>query len=198
MQGKRTRTFFTSDLHLGHQLVSDMRGFTTTGDHDEALAQRWNAAITENDIVWVLGDISGGGRGSQLAALEWLSRRPGRKHLVSGNHDSVHPMHFTAHALLPDYQRVFETIQSAARRQIAKQNCLLSHFPYLPTPLTDQRDFSQWQLPDRGDWLLHGHIHRDVRRVGQQIHVGLDAWGLAPVLLDTIASMLTRDDMQSC
>ena len=194
MQGQRTRTFFTSDLHLGHQLVSDMRGFTTTGSHDEALAQRWDAAINRNDAVWVLGDISGGGRGSQLAALDWLSQRPGKKHLVSGNHDTVHPMHLTAHTVLPDYLRVFETVQSAARRQIAKRNCLLSHFPYTTNALVDRRDFSQWQLPDRGDWLLHGHIHRDVQQVGHQIHVGLDAWGLAPVLLDTIANMLTHDE----
>ena len=192
MQDKRTRTFFTSDLHVGHRLVSDMRGFTTPDDHDAVLAQRWDIAINQNDVVWVLGDISGGGRGSQLTALDWLKQRPGKKHLVSGNHDTVHPMHSTAHTLLPDYLEVFKTVQSAARRQIARQTCLLSHFPYAADTLADRRDFSQWQLPDRGCWLLHGHIHRDVRQVGQQIHVGLDAWGLTPVLLDTIANMLPR------
>lgn len=195
MQDRRTRTFFTSDLHVGHRLVSDRRGFTSPDDHDEVLAQRWDSAINQDDVVWVLGDISGGGHGSQLAALDWLTHRPGRKHLVSGNHDTVHPMHLTAHRLLPDYLKVFETIQSAARRQIAKRNCILSHFPYITNVLTDHRDFSQWQLSDRGDWLLHGHIHRDVRQVGRQIHVGLDAWNLAPVLLDTIANMLTNDDV---
>lgn len=190
----RTETWYTADLHVGHDLVATLRGFDETTDHDLELSRRWDALIAETDVVWVLGDISGGGRSSQQRALQWVAQRPGIKHLIAGNHDGVHPRHPDAHKLFPQYLEVFASVQQSARRTLAGHDLLLSHFPYLGSPSPEDRGarHEQWRLPDLGAWLLHGHIHSTQRRgPGRTVHVGLDAWDLAPVSLNTIAQIIT-------
>lgn len=189
----RSETWYTSDLHLGHDLVAQLRGFHTTEAHDAELARRWDGAVAADDVVWVLGDISGGGRGSQHRALQWIAARPGTKHLIAGNHDSVHPMHTDAHKALPTYLEVFASVAQSARRKIAGHDVLLCHFPY-PQP-TGPEDFGprydQWRLPKLGSCLLHGHTHNPIRVGEQSIHVGLDAWNLTPVSINAIVQMLS-------
>ena len=93
----RSETWYVADLHIGHRLIAEQRGFASPDEHDPELARRWDAVVGENDTVWVLGDISAGGRRGQVNALQWLASRRGTKHLVAGNHDGVHPMHPDAH-----------------------------------------------------------------------------------------------------
>lgn len=188
--------WYTSDLHLGHRLVAGLRGFgEDTAAHDKALANNWDKRVAPIDTIWVLGDISGGGLGSQRRALAWIKNRPGTKHLVVGNHDGVHPMHQRAHQLLPEYLEAFSTVQMAARRVINGQNIILSHFPYLghPDERTHRPHLAQWMLTDCGNWLLHGHTHDTEQIQGRSIHIGLDAWQLNPVSGNTIS-----DIVQSC
>ncbi len=33
------KTYFTADLHLGHRLVSGLRGFADPAEHDAAVAE---------------------------------------------------------------------------------------------------------------------------------------------------------------
>lgn len=197
--GVRSETWYTSDLHLGHRLVAENRGFTDTTDHDGELARRWDRAVGSSDTVWVLGDISGGGRGSQLRALEWLTERPGSKHLIVGNHDGVHPMHTGSHKMLPTYLEVFASVQQSARRRLAGRNVLLSHFPYLEPTDTEStyNRFEQWRLPNLDAWLLHGHVHSPTVVSGRNIHVGVDAWKLTPVSVNAVAHILSTQDRDS-
>lgn len=188
----RSETWFTADLHIGHKLVADKRGYPDPAAHDETLALHWDATVAPADAVWVLGDISGGGRGSQQRALDWLAARPGIKHLVAGNHDGVHPMNPDAHKMMPDYLGVFASVQQSARRRLAGRELLMSHFPYLESRGGDDTHsrFEQWRLPDLGSWLVHGHLHSGRQLAGHCIHVGLDAWGLAPVSINKIAVLI--------
>ena len=52
------KTFFTSDLHLGHVHVAELRGFESVAEHDQALINYWNAVVSSGDDVWVLGDFA--------------------------------------------------------------------------------------------------------------------------------------------
>lgn len=192
--------WFTSDLHIGHVKVAEQRVPTGVQEHDAILAAMWDARVASGDVVWVLGDISSGTKSGQLNALEWLRSRPGRKHLIAGNHDSVHPLHRDSHRWLPVYlDGAFESVQLAAKRRIPLAHghvtAMLSHFPYRGDHTGEDR-YPEWRLPDCGHYVLHGHTHSE-RRVsagGQyrapwafnQIHVGVDAWGFQPVHLDEI------------
>lgn len=103
-------------------------------------------------------------------------------------------MHENAHKVLPGYLEVFASVQQSARRTLAGHRLLLSHFPYLGAEQGDDdrgARFDQWRLPDRGAWLLHGHTHSAQRlSASRNIHVGLDAWGLAPVSIDAIVQII--------
>lgn len=222
--------FYTSDLHIGHEKVARIRGEDLALDpddvdmfitvHDGILAENWDAVVDDEDIVYVLGDISSGSSRGQLGALTWLKSRPGTKHLILGNHDGPHPMYRDSHKWMPIYlQEAFTTVQLAARRRIAlaegHTSVLLSHFPYSGDHSVNDRH-TQWRLRDEGMTLLHGHVHsRDKlsssrylaslgpfteagihyvsvtpRPANNQIHVGVDAWGLAPVSHEEIRQLV--------
>lgn len=175
--------WFTSDCHFGHRLVAGLRGFGSTDEHDEALAREWRRVVRDTDHVWVLGDLAAS---SPAHALEVVDSLPGIKHLVSGNHDKCHPMHRDAHNWQRRYLDVFASVQPFARRKIAGRDVLLSHFPYLVD--RDEPRHMQYRLRDEGAWLLHGHLHSGERATSdRELHVGVDAWDLAPVNLTTVA-----------
>lgn len=184
--------FFTSDLHLGHDYVARIRGFADAAQHDAALIANWCEAVRADDHVWILGDLAASSPSHALATLMAL---PGIKHLVLGNHDRAHPMHRDAYRQQAQYYLAFASVQSAARRRIQGREVLLSHFPYDRD--RDTFRFGQWRLRDEGVALLHGHTHGTERlslsaRSTPEIHVGVDAWDLAPVPLATIEDLLAE------
>lgn len=187
-------TWFTSDLHIGHRLVSGLRGFHTKGPvvdledldevraradtlaHDQYLEAYWDGTVADKDMVVILGDIASAGF---RHALEFIQERPGRKILVSGNHDVVHPMHRRNSAEFKKWLEVFEIVTPFERRKTAGISYLTSHFPYAgegDRPGPDR--YTQYRLRDEGMPLLHGHTHDKNQREhdGYQLHVGWDAW----------------------
>lgn len=185
-----SKVFYTSDLHLGHKKVSEIRGFWTTEEHDAALIEQWNDQVTKHDTVYVLGDIA---LSNYKYALEILKNLPGRKHLISGNHDIIHPMHERGQnrAELDRWLDVFETVQPFSYRRLGKHKLLLSHFPYSEWGDGAHREgsrYDQFRLPDHGHPLMHGHTHgketfhgvsfeQSWSHINNQVHVGWDAWG---------------------
>lgn len=177
--------WYTADLHIGHRLLAGLRGFDSVEEHDTELARRWDARVGAGDRVWVLGDISVGGRRQETAALEWIARRPGEKHLITGNHDGCHPMRSrAAHWQAVYLAGGFASVQQTAVHKIAGRRVTLSHFPFRFDPdgdHTPENRFEEWRVPDIGQCLLHGHTHSESQVRGRQIHVGADAHELAPV-----------------
>jgi calcineurin-like phosphoesterase family protein len=163
---------YTADLHIGHALVAAYRGYADTGAHDAALREMWLRQVGAGDEVWILGDLSP----EAELGLAWLADLPGVKHLVAGNHDRVHPGRKNGYRHLRRYLEVFESVQPFARHKINGVNLLLSHFPYTD-PRTPQPRNMQWRLPDRGEYLAHGHTHSRQRLTSpREVHVGIDAW----------------------
>jgi len=189
-----SRVWFTSDLHIGHGLVAGLRGFASTGIHDDALATAWDATVAPEDTVWVLGDISAGGSTGQRNALAWIAQRNGTKHLVAGNHDGIHPHNRDAAKWAQAYAEPFGFVGSGARRRVNGTEVLLSHFPF-DGDHTGISRYDQWRLRDCGVPVLHGHTH-SARQLGHsatgtlQVHVGVDAHGLAPVSLDWVTKVI--------
>lgn len=57
-------------------------------DHDIRIAESWDNLVTSDDVVLVAGDISWALKPEQaMVDIEWISRRPGKKILIRGNHD---------------------------------------------------------------------------------------------------------------
>ncbi|MFT3661842.1 MAG: metallophosphoesterase family protein [Gordonia sp. (in: high G+C Gram-positive bacteria)] len=188
--------YFTADLHLQHPKLAELRGFDSVPDHDAAVIDAFGA-LTADDELWVLGDICSGGVASMESALAQLSGLPVRMHLVTGNHDPVHPMRRGAQRFFAANAAVFASIQPFARVKVGGVGALLSHFPYAGTPDRHERDeFLQYQLTDRGQWLIHGHTHSEVRRsAARSVCVSLEAWGLRPASEIEVAEVMeTAED----
>jgi calcineurin-like phosphoesterase family protein len=179
--------FFTSDLHLGHRKAAEHRGFEHPHEHDAVICENWHATVKADDDVWVLGDLAAS---SPIYALGVLGALPGRKHLISGNHDKTHPMFRDAHKHLRAYMEVFESVASAGRRRINGREVLLSHFPYRRD--RGEARHLQWRLRDEGAWLLHGHTHgaETISPLIREVHVGVDAWQMTPVALETVGALI--------
>lgn len=195
-----SRIWFTSDLHIGHLRIATLRNFSGTNVHDATLAHNWDTTVAPEDSVWVLGDISAGGGEAQTRALEWLSNRPGTKHLVPGNHDGIHPMNRDSHRHFGIYTAVFSSVQVAGYRKVVVGNetrrVVLSHFPYHSNHEFEQR-FNQWRLRDEGRPLLHGHTHSAQKLTVSpngtpQVHIGVDAWNLSPVSPEQVSGFLSE------
>lgn len=199
-----TRIWLTSDLHIGHRALAKLRGWDSTdegvAEHDAALAANWDAVVGPKDQVWVLGDICLGGKGlrADRNALEWIQRRPGEKHLVSGNHDSTGAMHSKAHKHLRMYLEAFETVQHSAILKIGGHRVWLSHFPFAGAgDHTFEERYTAFRFPyTPGQFLLHGHTHSDQKRRGRMIHVGLDAWDLSPVPVHVVEQLMQDAELE--
>ena len=193
--------WFTSDLHLGHRKVAELRGFDSVISHDLAIAEAWMAVVQPDDQVWVLGDLTSGSNGQLAPALTLLDALPGEKHLIAGNHDQVHPMNRDSHRWQRRFLGTFASVQPFARRKVAGRSVLLSHFPYHRD--RDEPRYTQYRLRDEGLWLLHGHTHGTEQLTitppipgtehlfgpAREVHVGWDAWGEL-VHLDQVAAII--------
>ena len=75
--------FYISDLHFGHKNIIKHcnRPFETVEEMDKTLIQNWNSAVTNKDIVYVVGDFS------YATKNDYLPKLNGEIHLVRGNHD---------------------------------------------------------------------------------------------------------------
>jgi calcineurin-like phosphoesterase family protein len=107
------------------------------------------------------------------------------------------------------YLDVFRSVQAYGRRRIEGREVLLSHFPYTgDTPSRGQDRHLQHRLRDYGVPIIHGHVHSPQRVTRSsvrtdwgmrtntlQVHVGVDAWDLAPVSLEQVAAIIADDDL---
>jgi calcineurin-like phosphoesterase family protein len=171
--------------------------------HDEILADRWDSRVGKDDLVYVQGDICSGTGKAYLNALNWIDHRPGRKILIHGNHDPISGMHRDAPQWAERTMQTFYSHHAYLRRRVplpegGHQDILLSHFPYedADVGIGSEGRYAEYRLTNRGTPVVHGHTHSRSRvsyanyRGGQtlQLHVGVDAWGGAPVPLSWIVS----------
>lgn len=85
--------FFISDMHFGHANMctfvnydgTKARNFNSFEEADEAMIENWNNMVSENDVVYVLGDIAYSCKKEYADSI--LVRLKGQKKLIAGNHD---------------------------------------------------------------------------------------------------------------
>lgn len=181
------KVLYCSDPHFRHKKVSEIRGFASVEDHDQAIVANWNSAVGKNDIVWVLGDVTIGSGG-----LDYVALLNGRKHLIVGNHDAVFPGHRDSHKAQRKWLEYFDSIQAYARRKVRGVEFMMSHFPYSGDHTAVDR-YPGYRLRDVGMLLVHGHTHENIQLHSgrpRQLHVGLDAWDLKPVPEEKVVELL--------
>ena len=181
-----TQHYYTADLHLCHEKVAKIRGFESALPHDIAILSALMETLKPGDHLWILGDVSGGK--DEISALHLLrsvvNTCDTRLHLISGNHDSIHPMHRRSELAHARFKNVFSSIDSMGTFRHNRDKILLSHFPYAGD--RGEERYPEYRLKDTGKPIVHGHTHSREKvsysdKGSLQICVSLDAWGLKPV-----------------
>ncbi len=159
-----SRTWFTSDLHLGHsQIIKHCsRPFADSREMDGALIANWNAVVQADDDVWVVGDFAFRGTKSPGS---YLARLTGRKHLIHGNHDSQECREHPA----------WTSSQAMAELTVDGMRIVLLHY-----------SMRVWPRSHHGSLHLYGHSHGQLPGDRQSCDVGVDAWDYRPVQLSEI------------
>ena len=152
IQSQRTpagRTLYISDCHFYHRRLNtemDRRGFDSVEDMNRHMIEQWNAKVTKNDTVYILGDFSLAG-GFETSGV--LSSLNGKKHLIIGNHDGryLKDKYFENHLLKS--QQAYLEISDNQRKVI------LSHYPVFCYKGQYRRGAEGKPLT----YMLYGHVH---------------------------------------
>jgi len=175
---------FTADLHLGHQLVAELRGFNSIAEHDGFIMDRLRSSVRKHDVLWVLGDYS---VSKHEYARSLLRSVYCRKILIPGNHDPEHGMHRGAWNRQVDALDTFDAVLNYQRIRLGKINFLMSHLPYHGEgDHTPGNRYNEYRLPNEGMPLLCGHVHEAWRFKGSQFNVGVDVNDFKPVPSATV------------
>lgn len=113
--------YVTSDLHFYHDniLTFENRPFKDVEHMNQEMIKIWNKTVSDDDLVYILGDFS---FGNGYQTNEILKSLNGRKILIVGNHDYF----------LDDKKfdrSLFEDIQDCLKTQIYGRNFFMCHYP---------------------------------------------------------------------
>lgn len=165
------RTFYWSDMHFGHETTVKDRGFASVAEHDASIITAWTETVKPQDTIYVMGDISSGNEKATSRALTIIGKMPGRKILLPGNRDIVHPMHRPNLNSVKPWHEVFDDIRLSDYDKFKGHEFVMSHFPYLGDERrasiirsngrpADDTKYAQFRMPDLGLPLIHGHTHQ--------------------------------------
>lgn len=166
------QTFLIADTHFGHRNIIgyENRPFADAADMDRRLIENWNAVVSPEDRVLVLGDFA---LAPAARVRELLETLHGHKTLVMGNHDRAHSPAWwqeAGFAFVSPYPILFE------------DTLLLSHEPL----------YVNVNMPYVN---VFGHVHgnpayKDVS--GHHMCVSCERIGYAPIALERVREAVTQ------
>ena len=169
--------YFTSDQHFGHANIINMcnRPFKDVEHMNATLIDNWNSVVTEEDEVYILGDLSFKGNVSRINII--LRQLLGKKYLIRGNHDKyldAYQFDKSNYVWVKDY---YELDYNNAK-------LILFHYPIY-----------EWAHFYRKSAHLYGHNHRPKKppfeEWGQRsFNVGVDLNEFKPVSIEKIYSKI--------
>lgn len=148
-----THTYVIADTHFHHKNIIGHSGrpFPDVASMNRSMVERWNCTVSNNDIVYHLGDVAMW-KAKDYAIVRELK---GHKRLIMGNHDTQ-PMEV--------YSSVgFERVQAS----LEGNGYVLTHIPIHDSQL------------QRFALNIHGHIHQDIVTrldVGKGVYVRDDRY----------------------
>ena len=182
------KIYFTSDLHFNHdrEFVWKPRGFNSVNEMNDAIISNWNNMITDDDIVYVLGDLMLGGPDKMEDGLDLLRQLKGKIHVIIGNHDTDNR--------IDKYFEVdnIKSVNFGGRLKYRGRSFFLSHYPTEVSNL----EASPYECVIN----LHGHTHSKSKFYDGKpymYNVALDAHDNKPVLIDDILDDF-YNEVKSC
>lgn len=174
--------YYISDLHLGHYNIIKMcnRPFETVEEMQEKITENWNNIVTNDDHVYILGDLFYRFGGNMETFLKSLH---GHKHLIIGNHDGrlLKNKRVCNNFESVDYYKEVDDIIDGRPVQV-----IMCHYPMV-----------EWNGFFRNTIHLFGHIHNNttnetyniVKKLKNAYNVGADILNFTPCTLSQVRKM---------
>jgi len=168
--------FYTSDQHFCHENILKLcnRPFGSLAEMEEVLVRNWNDKVRGDDTVYVLGDLFFGGK--DISRIETILKQlKGRKHLITGNHDS-------SWMSLVDASKYFLSVNTLLETSLDGFGMTLCHYPMVT-----------WRHQAKS-FMVHGHIHNDTKMdywpllISRErvLNASVDINGFAPVTFEEL------------
>lgn len=168
--------WFISDLHLNHKNIIEYcsRPFKNVKEMNDEIVLRWNNLVSENDVVYVVGDVFMGSIDDAKHIVDMLN---GKKILILGNHDKSKKK-----MLDLGFSEVYKRLEIVLEDG---KKALLCHKP-IPESLLEKYDL-----------LIHGHRHGPPIVEGKSINVCVDLWDFTPISEHDICKIKLSKNIKS-
>lgn len=159
--------FFMSDLHYGHENILRLAGrpFMSVEDMNEWLMKHLREELTEDDIVFDLGDMFW--KTDPTKANEIVESIPAKIYKVLGNHDPM--KYYQGGGILENsFIGISDLLEITVSSKGLTYQAVLCHFPML-----------SWAHKTAGSLMIHGHCHGNIDGVNSastdlRVDVGVD------------------------
>lgn len=154
--------YYISDLHFCHKNIPKFeKPRNHFGDDIElmnnTIIQNWNAKVTNEDTVNIIGDV---GIGAQVNIVECVKQLNEKLKLWPGNHD---------HGNLLKKLETEAGVEVMPYMTKIKTHGVVVFVTHYPMDIGERPNL----------FNIHGHIHSESSRLRNQINVGVDQdWGL--------------------
>lgn len=139
-----SKILYISDTHFCHanMLKYDERPWLTIEEGDKALIEKWNTAVTDDDLVYMLGDFVWG---NYENCKNIISQLKGQIYIIKGNHDRSANLN----KLMVDFPRKILGWSEQTTICDNDRMVVLNHCPILC-----------YSNMFRGWYHLFGHVHK--------------------------------------
>lgn len=163
-------THLIADPHFFHsamlRLCARTRPYADVREMNDAMASAWRKVVRHDDDIIVVGDFAHRADPAELKRL--FESLPGRKHLITGNHDGNDTLALG-----------WSSIKDIAFTSIDGTRVVLCHYA-----------LRSWPGIRKGALMLFGHHHGHLAGNSQSMDIGVDVMGPAPVRLIAIKARL--------
>lgn len=178
--------YFTSDWHFGHdkEFIWGPRGYKSVEEMNETQVEKHNSIITDEDDVYVQGDLM---LGNAEIGMKYLRQLKGKIHIVLGNHDTNSRIE-----LYKSLPQVVE-VTYATVVKFGKYKFYLSHYPTVTTNMGEE-SLSHAMIN------LFGHTHQTdnfYRDIPLMYHIGVDSHNGYPVSAQQIIDNI-KEKIEEC
>jgi len=159
--------FYTGDEHYDHfnAIKQNNRPFTTSDEMNHTLITNHNSVITDNDIVYHVGDFTlKRGKGGCSFAAHIIEQLNGEHIFVRGSHD-----YWAKKLNLPYMIEVM----------VGDHFVVLCHYAG-----------RTWPRSHYNSWNIHGHSHGGLDPIGKQYDAGVDNNNLFPISDDAVKEIM--------
>lgn len=153
-------TWLTSDLHLFHKNIIQYCGRPYSDEYEmnDDIVDKWNACVTDDDRVIVVGDLTAGLFDRKDSLAEIITRLRGKKELVVGNHDHCSKKWY----------------RDAGFKSVVNHFCE-SRMLFVHKPATEFNEKSvRLRAIHKPGLVVHGHIHSALPEIEGHYNVAWD------------------------